>query len=50
MLEKKPFTAWEGMVIENHKSHSKMPRDEAMMEYLKTAQTLEMYGRTYYGQ
>ena len=31
-----------------HKNHSGVTKEEAMMEYLKLAQDLEMFGITYY--
>jgi len=39
---------WEAKVSTFHKNHSGVTKEEAMMEYLKLAQDLEMFGITYY--
>ncbi|UYV79256.1 RDX, partial [Cordylochernes scorpioides] len=40
---------WEERITNWWAEHKGMPRDEAMMEYLKIAQDLEMYGVNYFG-
>jgi len=39
---------WEERISTWHKEHGSMPRDEAIMEYLKISQDLEMYGVSYF--
>ncbi|KAI1899301.1 hypothetical protein AGOR_G00060390 [Albula goreensis] len=39
---------WEDRIQTWHEEHSGMPREDAMMEYLKIAQDLEMYGVNYF--
>jgi len=39
---------WHGRICEWWKEHKDLDRDEAMMEYLKIAQDLEMYGVNYF--
>lgn len=39
---------WEERISTWHKEHGTMPRDEAIMEYLKISQDLEMYGVSYF--
>ena len=40
---------WEERISTWHKEHGSMPREEAIMEYLKISQDLEMYGVSYFG-
>ena len=39
---------WERKISAFHQQHRGTSRDEAMLEYLKIAQDLEMFGVTYY--
>jgi radixin len=39
---------WNEKIINWYEEHLGMLREEAMMEYLKIAQDLEMYGVTYF--
>jgi len=39
---------WQERISQWHQEHSSMPREEAIMEYLKIAQDLEMYGVSYF--
>lgn len=39
---------WEERISTWHKEHGSMPREEAIMEYLKISQDLEMYGVSYF--
>lgn len=39
---------WEDRIVNWWKEHRNMQREEAMMEYLKIAQDLEMYGMNYF--
>lgn len=39
---------WEDRIKLWHEEHGDMPRDDAMIEYLKIAQDLEMYGVNYF--
>lgn len=39
---------WEEKISSFHKQHISMTREEAMLEYLKVAQDLEMFGVTYF--
>jgi hypothetical protein len=39
---------WETRISQWHKEHGDLPRDDAIMEYLKIAQDLEMYGVNYF--
>ena len=41
---------WEERISTWHKEHGSMPREEAIMEYLKISQDLEMYGVSYFGK
>lgn len=41
-------TEWEERISTWHKEHGSMPREEAIMEYLKISQDLEMYGVSYF--
>jgi len=39
---------WQERISTWHQEHGSMPREEAIMEYLKIAQDLEMYGVSYF--
>lgn len=39
---------WETRISQWHKEHGDLPRDDAIIEYLKIAQDLEMYGVNYF--
>jgi len=39
---------WETRISQWHKEHGDLPREDAIMEYLKIAQDLEMYGVNYF--
>ena len=39
---------WQERISTWHQEHASMPREEAIMEYLKIAQDLEMYGVSYF--
>nr|XP_042894484.1 radixin-like [Parasteatoda tepidariorum] len=39
---------WEERIMNWWAEHKGMPREDAMMEYLKIAQDLEMYGVNYF--
>lgn len=39
---------WEERIVTWYQEHKGLLRDEAMMEYLKIAQDLEMYGVNYF--
>ena len=39
---------WQERISQWHQEHGSMPREEAIMEYLKIAQDLEMYGVSYF--
>lgn len=39
---------WHERIIHWYKEHTGLSREEAMMEYLKIAQDLEMYGVNYF--
>lgn len=40
--------AWEESILNLWKKHIGMVKEDAMLEYLKLAQNLEMYGVTYF--
>lgn len=39
---------WEDKIINWYREHSEVPKETAIMEYLKIAQDLEMYGVNYF--
>lgn len=39
---------WEEKVVQWYKQHSDLSKQDAIMEYLKVAQDLEMYGVNYF--
>jgi hypothetical protein len=39
---------WQERISQWHQEHGSMPREEAIMEYLKIAQDLEMCGVSYF--
>jgi hypothetical protein len=39
---------WQDRISTWHQEHGSMPREEAIMEYLKISQDLEMYGVSYF--
>ena len=40
----------EDSVVKKHEENGAMPREEAIIEYLKLAQESDMYGITYFGK
>lgn len=40
--------AWEANIVSLWKKHRGLAKEDAMLEYLKLAQNLEMYGVTYF--